>query len=54
MQVVLISTYELGRQPYGLASPAAWLRAALDSVLAGQEPERPETDPVGCSVKWRG
>ena len=32
---------------------AAWLRAALDSVLAGQEPERPETDPVGCSVKWR-
>ena len=32
---------------------AAWLRAALDSVLAGQEPERPETEPVGCSVKWR-
>ncbi|MCZ6515555.1 MAG: CUAEP/CCAEP-tail radical SAM protein [Acidobacteria bacterium] len=26
MQVVLISTYELGRQPFGLASPAAWLR----------------------------
>ena len=23
-----ISTYELGRQPFGLASPAAWLRAA--------------------------
>lgn len=28
MQVVLISTYELGRQPFGLASPAAWLRKA--------------------------
>src|SRR5580704_1022013 len=27
MQVVLISTYELGHQPFGLASPAAWLRA---------------------------
>jgi len=26
MRVVLISTYELGRQPFGLASPAAWLR----------------------------
>ncbi|MCC6168241.1 MAG: radical SAM protein [Caldilineaceae bacterium] len=26
MNVVLISTYELGRQPFGLASPAAWLR----------------------------
>ena len=28
LQVVLISTYELGRQPFGLASPAAWLRQA--------------------------
>jgi radical SAM superfamily enzyme YgiQ (UPF0313 family) len=27
MRIVLISTYELGRQPFGLASPAAWLRA---------------------------
>ena len=26
MKVVLISTYELGHQPFGLASPAAWLR----------------------------
>ncbi len=26
MHAVLISTYELGRQPFGLASPAAWLR----------------------------
>src|SRR5882724_9771142 len=28
MDALLISTYELGRQPFGLASPAAWLRAA--------------------------
>jgi radical SAM superfamily enzyme YgiQ (UPF0313 family) len=28
MVVLLISTYELGRQPFGLASPAAWLRRA--------------------------
>ncbi len=27
LDVLLISTYELGRQPFGLASPAAWLRA---------------------------
>jgi radical SAM superfamily enzyme YgiQ (UPF0313 family) len=27
VRVLLISTYELGRQPFGLASPAAWLRA---------------------------
>ena len=26
MKIALISTYELGRQPFGLVSPAAWLR----------------------------
>jgi peroxiredoxin len=35
------------------AQNAAWLREALDTVLAGEEPARPETEPVGCSVKWR-
>ena len=33
MQVVLISTYELGRQPFGLASPAAWLRSRGHDVV---------------------
>jgi len=28
MRVLLLSTYDLGRQPFGLASPAAWLRRA--------------------------
>src|ERR1035437_11108850 len=32
VRIVLISTYELGRQPFGLASPAAWLRARGHSV----------------------
>jgi len=27
-RVLLVSTYDLGRQPFGLASPAAWLREA--------------------------
>ncbi len=31
---------------------AAWLRAALDSILAGNAPDPAETEPVGCSVKW--
>ena len=26
MRALLVSTYDLGRQPFGLASPAAWLR----------------------------
>jgi len=32
LNVVLVSTYELGRQPFGLASPAAWLRESGASV----------------------
>src|SRR4029079_9250753 len=28
VEVILISTYDMGRQPFGLASPAAWLREA--------------------------
>jgi peroxiredoxin len=32
---------------------AAWLRSALDAVLAGTSPDPAETDPVGCSIKWR-
>lgn len=32
MRILLISTYDLGRQPFGLASPAAWLRAEGHSV----------------------
>ncbi|HWP99284.1 MAG TPA: CUAEP/CCAEP-tail radical SAM protein [Vicinamibacterales bacterium] len=33
MRVVLVSTYDLGRQPFGLASPAAWLREAGAEVV---------------------
>jgi len=32
VNVVLISTYDLGRQPFGLASPAAWLRGQGHAV----------------------
>jgi radical SAM superfamily enzyme YgiQ (UPF0313 family) len=32
-RVVLISAYELGRQPFGLASPAAWLRDSGAQVV---------------------
>ena len=35
------------------AARAQWLRDALDAVLAGREPEPAQTEPVGCSVKWR-
>ena len=35
------------------AAGAAWLREALDALLEGREPDRTETEPVGCSVKWK-
>ncbi len=41
MHALLVSTYELGRQPFGLASPAAWLRDAgweVTCVDAAKEP----------------
>jgi len=44
MNAVLISTYELGHQPFGLASPAAWLRARGAFVTCldlSREPLRP-------------
>jgi radical SAM superfamily enzyme YgiQ (UPF0313 family) len=43
MRVVLISTYEMGRQPFGLASPAAWLRQA-GAIVACQDLSRSRLD----------
>ena len=41
MNAVLLSTYDLGRQPFGLASPAAWLRRAgvtVDAIDLSRQP----------------
>jgi len=35
------------------AQDAAWLRGALDAVLAGAPVEPAETQARGCGVKWR-
>ena len=32
---------------------ATWVRESLDALLEGREPERFETEPVGCTIKWR-
>ncbi len=45
MRVLLISTYDLGHQPFGLASPAAWLRKRgheVDCADASLAPVSPE------------
>jgi radical SAM superfamily enzyme YgiQ (UPF0313 family) len=47
VQALLLSTYELGRQPFGLASPAAWLRAAgFDVAVADLSRTRLDRDEV--------
>jgi peroxiredoxin len=32
---------------------AAFLRDALDALLAGADPAPAQTTPIGCSIKWR-
>jgi radical SAM superfamily enzyme YgiQ (UPF0313 family) len=50
LRVVLISTYDLGRQPFGLASPAAWLRAEGHEVTtADLSRESAPFDAVRCA-----
>src|SRR5260370_20437299 len=47
VKVALISTYELGRQPFGLASPAAWLgRRGHDVVCVDTSRQRRPLDTV--------
>src|SRR5216684_140153 len=47
MRALLISTYDLGHQPFGLASPAAWLRReGLAVSCADLSKEKLATDAV--------
>ncbi len=46
MKTVLVSTYDLGHQPFGLASPAAWLRARGHEVVCADLAVSPL--PVGA------
>jgi len=50
--VLLLSTYDLGRQPFGLASPAAWLRrAGLDVVTRDLSRDKLQDEDVrGASL----
>ena len=45
--VLLISTYDLGRQPFGVASPLAWLRrAGIDAHAIDLSRDRLQSDAV--------
>jgi radical SAM superfamily enzyme YgiQ (UPF0313 family) len=52
VKVVLISTYELGHQPFGLASPAAWLRRAgheVSCIDTSQQALRDHESAIGAA-----
>jgi len=45
VRILLLSTYEMGRQPFGLASPAAWLRGeghSVDVIDLSRDPLAPD------------
>ena len=46
MRALLVSTYDLGRQPFGLASPAAWLRREGADVRCVDVAKEPLQDEV--------
>ena len=50
LEILLISTYELGRQPFGLASPAAWLRQAGFRVVAVDCAVSPFPEAASCEA----
>ena len=48
--VVLVSTYDLGRQPFGVASPVAWLRrAGVEARAFDLSRDRLSTDAVSSA-----
>ena len=50
-RALLISTYDLGRQPFGLASPAAWLRdAGVEVTCADLAKQRLSPDSVRAAT----
>lgn len=51
MKVILISTYELGRQPFGLVSPAAWLRKLRHDVTCFDLTRQSLDDAAICAAQ---
>ncbi len=50
MRIVLVSTYELGHQPFGLASPKAWLVRAGHEVTSVDVAKTPLSETVILQV----
>jgi radical SAM superfamily enzyme YgiQ (UPF0313 family) len=50
MRALLVSTYEMGRQPFALASAAAWLRAEGLTVASVDAAKEKLTDATVCAA----
>lgn len=44
--------FDASRPDSGVAPTGADLRAAVDAVLAGNEPSEDQTPSLGCNIKW--
>jgi len=51
VKIALVSTYELGRQPFGLASPAAWLRERGHQVVLLDLARQPLNETAICAAE---
>ncbi|MES1257983.1 MAG: CUAEP/CCAEP-tail radical SAM protein [Acidobacteriota bacterium] len=52
MRVLLLSTYDLGHQPFGLASPAAWLRSEGHEVATADLSRERLSPEVVAAADW--
>jgi radical SAM superfamily enzyme YgiQ (UPF0313 family) len=52
VRVLLVSTYDLGRQPFGLASPAAWLRDSGHEVSTADLSREPFPVEIARAADW--
>jgi radical SAM superfamily enzyme YgiQ (UPF0313 family) len=51
VRALLVSTYDLGRQPFGLASPAAWLRdAGVEVTCVDASRERVHDEQIAAAT----
>ena len=52
-ELVYRGQYDASRPSLDVPVTGADLHAAIDSVLAGNEPREPQMPSVGCNIKWK-
>jgi peroxiredoxin len=52
-RLVYRGQFDSSRPDNGVPITAADLRAAIDAVLAGQQPNEKQLPSIGCNIKWK-